>query len=783
MKHLTNSVMLNVTSSIKKNKSQFISFFILIMMAALLMNLGISTYEDCLDNFDRKCKELNAEDGLFVVQNQGFKQEMVDYLKNNKDVRDYEVNDILLADSTFQYNNGDVSSRTVFINQTEHPKMGKADVIKESSVKYDNGIYVPYILNVSGGYKLGDQIQLNINQVVYTFTIQGFCDNINLGSINLAMVGFYLPDTLYKEFQQNMNGINGAKIIRYQLKYHVNDTSFMAHYYSYCTELAGNHIYSRAYYSMTKSVRNMTSSIGGTLIISFSMIILIVSLIIVHFRINNNIEEDMQNIGAMKATGYTTWQIRASYLIQFVLISVVGIVVGILLSLLLMPVVANVLTAQSGMIWDNKINFAELLITPLTVLTLVIFTVLGVTHKIKHLYPIVALRNGINTHNFKKNHFPIAKTPGNIHLILGLKTLFQNIRQNISILIIMIATTFSLGFAAVLYYNISANQDIFISAVGGELADVQVTLSPDQDQKDLINKICSDKNVKSAIYWNEGRSIVEDSTVYLNISNDFSKTKGNELFKGRYPKHDNEIVIGGVVAETFHKKIGDSITCSFGDCSYTYIITGFVQSTNAMGFVGRLTTEGYRHLDDDFVNNQINIYLRDGVRTKEYISSLRNNPQNNFKDIIDVNKVMDGMFGIYKNIVTIVGTAILLITSVIVALLLYLMTKSYIIKNKAELGIKKALGYSSRSLKLQTVISFIPIVFLGTIIGIIVTKLFTNSLLGVLFQNLGIVNLNMRITFGLLFAISIFFTLFALINVLLVSKKINKISAVSLINE
>ena len=188
-------------------------------------------------------------------------------------------------------------------------------------------------------------------------------------------------------------------------------------------------------------------------------------------------------------------------------------------------------------------------------------------------------------------------------------------------------------------------------------------------------------------------------------------------------------------------------------------------------------------LDDDFVNNQINIYLRDGVRTKEYISSLRNNPQNNFKDIIDVNKVMDGMFGIYKNIVTIVGTAILLITSVIVALLLYLMTKSYIIKNKAELGIKKALGYSSRSLKLQTVISFIPIVFLGTIIGIIVTKLFTNSLLGVLFQNLGIVNLNMRITFGLLFAISIFFTLFALINVLLVSKKINKISAVSLINE
>lgn len=783
MKHLTNSVMLIVTSSIKKNKSQFISFFILTMISALLMNLGISIYSDCLDNFDRKARELNAEDGIVTVQDRGFKKEMVDYLKDNDQVKNYDVHNILLADSTFHYNNGDVTSRTVFFNQANPTKMGKSEIIKKSDKVYENGIYVPYILNASGGYKLGDEIKLNINQNNYTFTIQGFFDNIYFGCTNLAMIAFYLPDPVYQDFIVKTQDLYNAKLIQYQLKDGINDTAFMSHYYSKCTELAGNCIYSRAYYSLTKSVRNLTSNIGGTLIIAFSLIILVVSLIIVRFRINNNIEEDMQNIGAMKATGYTTKQIRASYLIQFALISLTGIIIGIILSLFLIPVISALLTAQSGMIWDNQISIIELLITVITILGLVFVTVLAATRKIKHLYPIVALRNGINTHNFKKNHFAIAKTPGNIHFILSLKALVQNIKQNISIFIIMIATTFSLGFAAVLYYNISANQDIFISAVGGELADVQVTLNSDQDGVDPIETICANDDVKAAIYWNEGRGIIEDSSIHFYISNDFSKTKGNELYKGRYPKHDNEIAIGPSIISEFHKKIGDTITCSFGDRSYTYIITGFVQSTDSMGFIGRLTNEGYRHLDQDYNNNQINIYLKKGVNAKKYISQLKQDNNHNFKDIIDVNKVMNGLFGVYKNLVTIIGSAILVITCIIVALILYLMTKSYIIKNKTELGIQKALGYSSKSLKLQTALSFIPIVFIGTLFGILATKLFTNSLLTIIFKTMGIISINMCITPGLLILINLFLTLFALIVVLFVSRKINKISPVSLINE
>lgn len=783
MKPLKNSVSMITFSNIKYNKSQIISFFILITIATMLMNIGISTYKDCSDSFDRTAKKLNAPDGLVTVQKSGCKPEMYDYLKTNDKVKKYESYDVILANISFKYNDGDVTNTGVFMSNSHRGSMGKNEITSKSNTKYSDGIYVPYIFNASGKYELGDKIRFKIGPDNYTFRIQGFFNNIYYGSINLSVVGFYMPDNIYNQLVQKLGTDYEGKVFQYQLKNNKDNRQFMAHYYTKCSELAGNCLYTRAYYSLAKSARNMTSNVGGTLIIAFSIIILIVSLIVVKFRIDNSIDEDMTSIGAMKATGYTTNQIRLSYLLQFSLITIAGIITGLVISIMVIPLIAHALSSQSGMIWNNKVNVLVLLFVIITILMMVIITVLTTTYKINHIYPIIALRNGIDTHNFKKNHLPIASSHGNIHLILGLKNVFQNMKQNIIILIIMIATTFSLGFAGVLYYNISVNPQIFIDAVVGEVPDIQLVMHPDKVNNSIITDLNSDKKVENAIYWNDGRIVIKDSFVYMNISDDFDKAIGRECYKGRYPKHDNEIAIGGAVAQDIHKDIGDTITCSYGENEYSYIITGLVQSSSNLGYVGKLTINGYKHINKTFSNNMINVYLKKETSASAYVSQLQKKYGNDVDEIINMNKTMNGMFGMYTNLVTIIGLAILIITCLIDALILYLLIKSYIIRSKTELGIQKALGYTSFSLIMQIMLSFIPVVITGILIGAVLTKLSTNSFLCVVFRSLGVMRLDFVITPLLLIIVSSILIVFSILIVLLVSQRIRKISSISLITE
>ena len=83
---------------------------------------------------------------------------------------------------------------------------------------------------------------------------------------------------------------------------------------------------------------------------------MLVSLIVIKFRVSNSIEDGMANIGVLKAIGYTSGQILSSIILQFILIALSASVVGIALSYVLMPFIGGIISTLSGLVWVQSFD-------------------------------------------------------------------------------------------------------------------------------------------------------------------------------------------------------------------------------------------------------------------------------------------------------------------------------------------------------------------------------------------------------------------------------------------
>ena len=70
-----------------------------------------------------------------------------------------------------------------------------------------------------------------------------------------------------------------------------------------------------------------------------------------------------------------------------------------------------------------------------------------------------------------------------------------------------------------------------------------------------------------------------------------------------------------------------------------------------------------------------------------------------------------------RDIVAVLAVVVSLVTAVIIILVLYLVIKTLLVRKKQELGIQKALGYTTGELVLQNALAFLPVVLIGALLG------------------------------------------------------------------
>lgn len=772
-------------ANIRKSKSATISLLIFIMIAALLLNTGLMVITQINSFFDNKVEELKDPHVTFVMDQKSFHTSKEQFIKNYPGVTKIETEKLISMDiAKFNFGKGELSSSVIIFNADEEREIGQLKLIEKLSGSSVNDIYVPYSFKTNADYELGDQFTLHYKDNEYNYRIAGFFETAMMGTNNIGVFKFMLPETPYANLIDELDMQSDAFIISAIMGDHTKSTELKDDFiknYLQSTEAENTYLWGLDF-ELVKSVNTLTVNMVATILVAFAIMIVLVSLIVIKFRVSNSIEDGMANIGVLKALGYTSRQILASIILQFLFIALIGSVIGIALSYGLMPIFGGIISTLSGLIWIQRFDFIINLMSMVLVAFCVLMVSLLSAFSVRRILPVEALRGGIQTHNFRKNHFPLEKTKGGLHFLLATKSTIANAKQNIMILLIIIALTFASVFSVVLYYNVATDKTAFINLYGTEPANVYIAVKAETKTNALIDDISKMDHVRKVNILDTIQTEIDGQTVYTNITSRYDELENNIVYEGRQPKYDNEISISWVVSSQIDKGIGDTVKVKYGNETTNFLVTGLSQAMGNSGMVAALTMEGIQTLYPDYSGSILYVYL-DGISNKDFIEIVQEQFGEHILEVLNIDENIESQTGMYTTAVFAVMVMVFIITVLVVVMILYLVIKTMIIKRKKELGVMKAIGYSTIQLMNQISISFLPVIITGVTLGGVLGYFFTNPMLSVLLSSAGIKRLEFIIHLPFILMLCLGILVLAYIVSMLVSRRIKKISAYSLITE
>lgn len=495
----------------------------------------------------------------------------------------------------------------------------------------------------------------------------------------------------------------------------------------------------------------------------------------------------MPNIGSQKAVGYRSVQIISAIVMQYGLITLAGDIVGNVLAGFLLPFIAKIFEPQIALVWNPGFDLNFMLISILSVLLAVMLIVFLTSRKINKLHPLVALRGGTSTHSFKKNRFPLDKTRGPFNFLLALKQIIQNKKQAVTVGMIVAALTMASVFGISLNYSMHGGKNVFLHSMFDEVpfSDAAFMLESGMDGEAFSERLLQYPEIRKVLaYQASGISLlVDDINILVHTTEDFSSLESQMLIEGYYPKHDNEIVLGSLVLKATDKKIGDTVTIRLNEVENDYIITGIVQSLNSDGFFGLFTLEGVRAVSPDFMFTDFLVYMNEGADAKSVIEEIQEEEGDIFETVMNMQDQIGITFDKMSGMFAAVALGIMAVTVFVVVLTLYMVIKTTVLRRRRELGIQKAVGFTTLQLMNQIALNMTPIILLGVAIGAVAGYFGFNPLFKAMLSGVGVAKSNLPVPLDQIIIICILLIILAYAVSMLIAWRIKKISAYTMISD
>ena len=445
-----------------------------------------------------------------------------EFLTHYTGVTETEAEEIVMMSmAKFNFGNNELTSSVAIFNAKNDRIIGPLKLIEKVNTSRSNDIYVPYSFKTNGDYELGDNFTIKYQDKDYEYRIAGFLETTMMGTTNIGIMKFMLPETTYQTLAGKLDDQSKGMILSAVMEDKTQSSKLLNDFTKEFPQSIvgeGNSYIWGLDIELVKNVSTLTINIVATILVAFAVIIVLVSLIVIKFRVSNSIEDGMENIGVLKAIGYTSWQILSSIIIQFILIALSASMVGIALSYGLMPFIGGIISSLSGLVWVQNFDIIINLVSIFLVVLCVVIVTLLSAFRIRKILPVAALRGGIQTHSFRKNYFPLDKAKGGLHFLLAIKSMLANTKQNMMILLIMIALTFASVFSMVLYYNIASDKTAFVNLFGSEPSNVLVAVKPDTDTRELLRDIEQMDYVRKVNIFDLITAKIDGQTVYTNVT-------------------------------------------------------------------------------------------------------------------------------------------------------------------------------------------------------------------------------------------------------------------------
>ena len=841
-------------ANIKKKKGVAVSIGVLILLAVAIFNVGLTLLAGINRFYDMENDRLNGAHYMVRFTGNEYREEYLDFFLQDPRVETAETEDAVLMQMASFPEGGIITAN--FLNMDINRKISGYFVAEQTEVPEDEAVYMPVFMK-DLGYGLGDELILNYNKKDYHFRIAGFTQSTWLHSSVSSMVNFYMPEKAYEKLYEQQGG---GYILLVRLKDQADLKGLTADFKnSTDVNIEAISMEANAMEITIDDMRNGTTmvvTIISAVLFVFSFLMVLVALIVMKFRISNHIDSQMRNIGALGAVGYTGRQIRWSVVLEFVIIGILGTCLGIALSYGIIAALGGLITSSVGVTWRSGGHIGFDMISAAVIMAVVVFVAWRSAAAAARILPVEALRGGIKSHSFKKEYFPLERTRGSLSMVLGLKSMAFHRKMILMVGVIFAGIAFASALSIITWWNMGINDDLVLKLTGYEISDIMVYKAPHENYEELSEKVGAMEGVRKVSLYEMESLTVEGELLSCYVSDDFGKLELVEVYEGDFPEYDNEIVITGLLARSWGKKIGDTITVSANGVSSEYVICGLTQTMNNFGRICFIHETGLLRVEPYYEKSSIQVYLEPGLdidtviaameqkfrvlspsvndavresgaeETKtdtnakpgreEALAAARRKAEEKLTALIsmygvdsaqyalmaDGEIVLSGDTNDYEidriennrrlfvtNVDSIADStrmmAALIITGTVllVVLVLYMVIKSMLTRRRGEFGIYKALGYTDRQLMEQIAISFLPASIGGTFAGSAAACLSVNRMASLLFERLGVSEMNFVVEPWLILLMALALVAFAFAVSMVLAGKIRGITVYGLLTE
>lgn len=536
----------------KKSFKDIVSFSIILFIATVLFSSAIHLNNNVSKDYDSEFNRLNTASAFFTIPSAEYEDRMLEDIRNIKGIKDAQIQRGVMLTVPVDMEGSTQEQNQIFYNINDNSNINKKEIISETKTQVDFGIYLSNYTFIHSKLDIKDKYEFNIDNIQYAFNIKGVVNEMQYGNYTSSVIGEYLENEPYNYLLQNNKD---KEVVTISV---ISDESYSA-YNDISKYLSSKNInvLSKNYEEQAKNQRLAISNILVLILMVFSGSMLIISLFVSKFKIEQSIEEEMANMGALEALGYTSNEIIIASIFPYIISGLLFTLLGIGISYFILPVLSMVIEMQSGFIWKAKMDLLSNVLVLFINLSLIILFTLIASLKIKKINPINAIR-GLNEKESHQNHFEIEKTKGNINFILMLKNFMNTKKQNILLGIVLFFITIVSSFIGILFYNINMNPINFINTLVEEHPSVIVSST-----KDLRDEIKNQDNVKNVLYYDENVTLnYKDNSYKTFVAENFDNLGNDLCYEGSNPKNSNEVAIGSKIKETYNINIGDYITLS-----------------------------------------------------------------------------------------------------------------------------------------------------------------------------------------------------------------------------
>ncbi len=731
---------------LKRKRAMNIILLLFIILATMFVSSSVSNIINVTTALDSYFEMANVPDYFAATMNKNLAVDIDETVSSASAVDSYATENILfLSPDNFFYEDEDIiiESDTNLI----HSDICMNYFLSDGSILETVGKGEFYMTEGEAdalGVDVGDKLTIELNGVSREFVLADKIKDALLGSKGITITRYIISEEDFNCFlsAENTEEYYGGTLV---------------YIYSSNIETALPQIKPLVDNSALTLDRAMMKFcyifdmvVVGILLV-VSIILIIIAFVVLRFTIFFTLSEEFREIGVMKAIGIGNFKIRGLYLVKYMGLSIIGAVIGFVLSFPFGEMLMSV-SSQAIIVGNQSPILVNILCAVLVIAVILLFCY-GCTGKVKKMTPIDAIRNGQTGERFrKKSVMSLSKSKLSATPFLALNDIVSSPKRYsiitltfflcLSLLLILSATVSTMNSDSLASTFGWADCDIYLDSkmstecmledgherLEKHLDDMEQTLA----ENGIPAKCYQETMFTLPVAFGENESNI---CIYQGTG---STMDMYEYTAGTTPQNTDEIAITRIAADKLKANIGDTVTIKTIDGDKEYIISAFFQAMNMRGIGIRLHSDEYINYIQAQGSINTQITFTDHPDSKE-IKQRMEEIQRIFPDYENIEtcaeKVAD-MVGVAETL-NAVKSLVAVLTIVLAALITVLMERSFIAKEQGEIALMKAIGTRNGKIYAYHTLRFLFVGIITVIIGEIFAMPLTHLCIDPIFKMMG----------------------------------------------